>query len=107
MNNLNCNVQNCVNNKDNLCARSSIKVDGCKATSDRETCCASYGNRGTSYENAVSTNMNAVPETDITCDVKNCSYNSGNDRCTASSVSVRGNGASNSRETQCSTFESR
>ncbi|MEA5038894.1 MAG: DUF1540 domain-containing protein [Clostridiaceae bacterium] len=107
MNNLSCSVQNCVNNKNNLCLRSSIKVDGCSATNESETCCASYGNRGQSYENAVSTNMDPVPETDITCDVKNCSYNDGNNRCTASSVSVNGLSATSSRETECSTFQTK
>lgn len=107
MNKLYCNVDTCINNKNDLCARSSIKVDGCKATCENETCCASFGNRGQSYENAVSTNMDVIPETDITCDVKNCIYCGENNRCTATSVNVSGQGVNDSLQTQCSTFKAR
>lgn len=107
MNNLYCDVHNCVNNKNDLCARSSIKVAGENADCDSATCCASYGRRGTSYENAVSTNMDPVPQTEILCEVSNCVYHSGENRCTASSVNVSGSSASTSRETLCSTFKAR
>ena len=103
---LSCDVTNCINNANEMCVRSGIKVDGCDATREAETCCASYGSRGTSYENAVSANLSATPETDIACDVERCRYQSDN-ACTARNIHIGGCGACECTETSCRTFEQR
>lgn len=43
----------------------------------------------------------------ITCDVHNCKYHEGFDKCTAGHIKVGPYGAEESRETLCATFENR
>ncbi len=101
---LRCNARNCSNNQNDLCLREDIRVDGATADCKNETCCNSFTQRGENYSNVVARNSKAQPETDIRCDVVNCSYN--NDcRCVAASVDISGSAACSCRETQCSTFD--
>ena len=68
------------------------------------SCSNSFTQRGENYSNVVSRNSQAQPETDIQCDVINCSYNK-DLKCAAASVDISGSTACTSRETQCSTFD--
>ena len=101
---LRCNVRSCSNNQNELCIREGIKVDGPNADNKSDTCCNSFTQRGENYSNVVSRNSQAQPETDIQCDVINCSYNK-DLKCAAASVDISGSTACTSRETQCSTFD--
>lgn len=101
---LRCNARNCSNNQNDLCIREGIQVDGATADTKNDTCCSSFTQRGENYSNVVSRNSQAQPETDIQCDVSNCSYNK-DYKCMAASVDISGVAACTSRETQCSTFD--
>jgi hypothetical protein len=79
-------------------------VKGPTADTKNDTCCNSFTQRGENYSNVVSRNSQAQPETDIQCDVINCSYNK-DLKCAAASVDISGSTACTSRETQCSTFD--
>lgn len=101
---LRCNVRSCSNNQNDLCIREDIRVDGAFADSKSDTCCNSFTQRGESYSNVVARNTRAEPETDIRCDVVNCSYNR-DLKCSSASVDISGAGACSCGETQCSTFD--
>ena len=101
---LRCNARNCSNNQNELCIRERLRVDSATADTKNATCCNSFTQRGENYSNVVSRNSQAQPETDIQCDVINCSYNK-DLKCAAASVDISGSTACTSRETQCSTFD--
>ena len=103
---LRCNARNCSNNQNDLCIREEIKVDGATADTKSDTCCNSFTQRGESYSNVTSRATSAEPETDIDCDVVNCSYNK-DYKCADASVDISGSSACTCRETQCSTFDSK
>ena len=75
---LRCTARRFSNNQHDLCIREGIQVGG----------------------------SSAEPETDIDCDVVNCSYNK-DYKCAAASVDISGSSACTCRETQCSTFDSK
>lgn len=101
---LRCNARACTNNQRELCIREGIRVDGDDARQRKDTCCGSFTLRPETYSNVVERNCAAQPETDIACDAMTCSYNQ-DCKCTAPSVDISGSGASDSSQTQCSTFD--
>ena len=102
MSQLSCSVHSCINNRDNLCTRPSIKVDGVNASRPFETNCDSYQKRQSSFTDSVSYNH---PEstTLISCTVDTCSYYAAG-RCTAEYVNVVGGRSDTRHETSCATF---
>lgn len=42
MTKLECSVKNCLHNADNCCCKAAIAVDGNKAKTAEQTCCASF-----------------------------------------------------------------
>lgn len=97
---LNCGVNNCAYNAENYCSLNNVKVDGSDHTQHTEgTCCNSF------VEDNGAHNSTAVPASysEIDCEATNCTHNEGC-KCCADSIQVSGNGAYNSRDTECSTF---
>lgn len=104
MTKLECSVKNCVHNADNCCCKAAIAVDGSKAKSAEQTCCASFDeNKGGRF-----TNLFKTPETrlDIACDAVKCIYNEEH-RCSAERIDISGDGACDCAETRCSTFKAK
>ena len=102
MTKLECSVKNCLHNSDNCCCKGSIVVDGAKASSAGQTCCASFDeNKGGTFSNLFKT-----PETklDIVCDAVKCVYNEDR-RCGADRIDIGGDGACECGQTRCSTFK--
>ncbi len=105
MNKLNCSVRNCASNLDGLCCRDGINVGGVSATNSTGTCCEAFQQEVFGVTNQT---MGCCPnpELSIKCEAKECVYNQ-NLACTASSVSIRGDGASEKSDTCCETFKKR
>ena len=104
MTKLECNVTDCVHNADRCCCKSSILVDGHKASAAEDTCCASFDES----KGGVFTNLFKTPETrlEVSCDAEKCMYNEDR-RCVADKISINGDGAVQCGETRCSTFKAR
>lgn len=99
---LKCNVHTCVHNKDYLCDLDKIEVAGSSAQTAKETSCASFvEKKGTEYSNS---NKQATMLTDITCHARECQYNHSRE-CHAGKISVGGNEACYSEETECASFQ--
>ena len=104
MTKLECSVENCVHNADQCCCRGSILVDGHGARDAEGTCCASFEeNRGGVFKNLLKTPESRL---EVDCDAVNCAYNE-DCCCTASGISIRGNGACDCENTQCATYKDR
>ena len=105
MTKLECSVKNCLHNADNCCCKAAIAVDGNKAKTAEQTCCASFDeNKG----GGKFTNLFKTPETrlEIACDAVKCVYNEEH-RCSAERIDISGDGACECTETRCSTFKAR
>lgn len=104
MTKLNCNVNECGHNKDNLCILDSINVDGMKSCSSEGTCCENFVPKSEgAFENSVATPSEC---SDIACSAENCVHNCDRE-CKASAVNVAVNSESANSDTCCSTFESK
>ena len=99
---LKCSAANCIYNKDQLCSRGNIDINGKNAASPNETNCDSFQERsGSSVTDRYSCGCEKIQ---IDCQAHNCTYNS-DCKCTASSIQVEGSGAHSSADTKCSTFQ--
>lgn len=99
---LKCNVHTCVHNKNQLCDLEAIEVAGSNAQVSRDTSCASFvEKKGDSYTNSTGT---ASPMSKVKCHAVECKYNEECD-CHAGKISVGGNNACHSEETECASFE--
>ena len=99
---LKCNVHTCVHNKNYLCDLDAIEVAGSSAQTSRETSCASFvEKKGDNYSNS---KREASPMSNVTCHARECQYNR-DCNCHAGKISVGGNNACRSEETECATFE--
>jgi hypothetical protein len=107
MTNLQCNVINCSNNKDNCCCRPDIQVNGPCACGSEQTSCSSFVDATSSAENSTGYSMPNIA-LDISCDAKNCTYNK-QEKCCADHISVSSEGANpdTSSKTECASFENR
>lgn len=97
---LNCNACTCSHNKNQACCLNGIAVGGRAATKDSSTNCISF-----EENNGAMTNFSQEPvlRMDIGCEAVNCVHNH-SCTCQADQVSINGDYASNSQETQCSSF---
>lgn len=107
MTNLQCNAENCANNKNNFCCRPDIQVGGPQACTNRQTYCANFIDAAENApQNAID---HATPNTslDIHCDAVNCTYNQ--DRaCVAEHIDIMTAGTSSGQiKTECASFESK
>mgnify|MGYP003292362994 CR=1 FL=1 len=98
---LKCSVQTCVHNKQNLCELDAIEVMGSSAQRPGETSCGSFVERtGNEYSNSV---KDVSITSNIDCQARECKYNE-SCKCHAGKIDVSGSDASQSEETECSTF---
>lgn len=104
MTNLECNVVNCANNKDNCCCRPNIQVSGPCASNAEQTSCSSFLDASSSMQASTASNSPNI-SLEILCNANNCTFNT-DDRCHADHISVRSEGASPDTEskTECSSF---
>ncbi len=101
---LGCTVTSCVHNKEDMCDKSRILVEGKEATTSRETCCASFRDaKDYGYKNV--TNY-AGEHTDVDCEAADCVFNK-DMRCSANHIGIAGGNACECHETECSSFQPR
>jgi hypothetical protein len=105
MTQLQCDVMNCANNKDNCCCKPNIQVNGPCACGSEQTCCSSFMDATNSAQNEVGS---CLPNTslEVSCDAKNCTFYT-NEKCGADHISVS-SGEENpdtASKTQCASFQ--
>ena len=99
---LKCNVHTCAHNKNYLCDLDAIEVAGSTAQVSRDTSCASFvEKKATEYTNST---REGTPLSDVKCQAVECQYNKSYE-CHAGKISVGGNDACTSDETECASFE--
>ncbi len=104
MTKLDCTVSTCVHNSEKCCCKSGILVEGSEARDTSDTFCGSFEeNRGGLFKNLFKT-----PEArlQVDCDVVRCLYNDDH-QCRAERITVRGDGARASDQTECGSFRER
>ncbi len=108
MTKLGCDVSSCAYNKDHLCCRNSILVDGRRASQSKQTLCSSFAAK----EHAVcNSSAYSVPEaeTDVSCKVTRCAFHS-DGICNAREISISVCDCSEpecAAETACASFRCR
>ncbi|MEE1315031.1 MAG: DUF1540 domain-containing protein [Faecalimonas sp.] len=100
---LKCNVHTCVHNKDYYCVLDGIEVAGSDAKVAKDTSCASFQEKTDAYSN---TAKEATALSKVDCKAVECQYNE-ECKCHAGKISVGGNDACTSQETECASFEKR
>lgn len=101
---LKCSVKNCYYNKEQLCCREGINVEGSNAEQSDATLCASFEEKmDEKFSNNVDNNMNPHEKSMIDCQAEKCVYNS-NRKCTAAKVNINGMNATSRMDTSCATF---
>lgn len=114
---LKCKVEQCAHNKDGLCAKNYIDVDGPEANNKKETCCKSYLFKDVDTFDYEFATMDASPtlQTEVYCDAIKCVYEKGQ-RCYADRIEISNVNEKTPAEyqkshksgvTQCKTFEPR
>ena len=118
MTRLSCTARTCVHNEGGLCEAESILIEGTDANTSLETFCSSFRENSVSEQfTAAFTNTNYMGELmqifsskdqikmnpNIGWHATRCFYN-GNGRCEALDIAIRGDRASDPRETLCETF---
>lgn len=103
MPNLNCGVDNCAYNQNDMCSLNSIKVNGSFANHSGATCCGSFIEKG-GFTNAAFTMGEAEPETMVSCEAENCCHNK-KCKCHAESIDISGDYAETQDHTECSSFK--
>lgn len=101
---LNCSATTCIYNKNELCSRGEITVDGSQARHSDETCCASFQERKESSMTNSAASGNGCEKIAIDCKAQECTYNS-DCKCTAASIDIAGSNACRCEETKCGTFQ--
>ena len=102
MTKLTCNAVHCASNKNNLCCRPAIKVQGQQAQMPCDTRCQSFVDKG--HEMSNNTHQDD-PNTslEVKCTAMNCIFNQNGD-CQAKDIHINGAGARTYSETECSSF---
>lgn len=99
---LNCSAVNCIYNKNELCSKGEISVEGQVATNPDQTSCASFQERGSaSVSNTMGSPMEKV---EVDCKACECTYNN-NCKCEAAQIDIAGANASHCQDTKCGTFQ--
>lgn len=104
MTKLDCNVTGCLHNAENCCCKNAIIVEGQSAHEKCETCCGSFDeNKGGAFRNMFKTPENKL---EVECEAVNCIYNE--DRfCKAEHIGIAGGNATETVQTECSSFRAR
>ena len=103
MTRLTCNATNCASNRNNLCCRPTIKVQGQEAKTPCDTRCESFSEKGCGEASNSVCFENGNPSLEVKCTAKNCIYNR-NGNCKAEGIHINGAGARTLSETECSSF---
>lgn len=101
---LKCSAHNCCYNKDSLCSKGSISVDGAEARYADDTACESFRSQD---ECSVKNTMDSgcgCETINIDCKAHNCTHNE-HCKCTAASINVSGDNARRCCDTKCDTFD--
>ncbi len=106
MTKLTCNVTSCASNCDNCCCQPAIKVQGKGACQCCETECQSFQKKGSGEVSNNTQFSHANPECEVKCTANHCVFNDMGG-CTASHISIMGNGAEKRSETNCESFRAR
>ena len=100
---LKCSAHNCCYNKNSLCSKGSINVDGAEARYADDTACESFRDqKDGAAMNAVDSGC-GCETINIDCKAQECTYNN-KCKCTASAIDVAGCSTDGCNETKCSTF---
>ena len=91
---LKCSAHNCYYNKDSLCSKGSILVEGAEAR---------YADDTASAKNTMDSGC-GCETINIDCKAHNCTYNE-HCKCTAASINVSGDNARRCCDTKCDTFD--
>lgn len=115
MTRLDCTVTSCLFNKERCCCKDNIEVEGsgsggalnsakdmaAHARHSRDTCCASFRERG---GDGVRSSVDIpAKNTDVACQVIECTFNE-NCHCQAKHIGIAGGAACDCRDTECTTF---
>lgn len=101
---LNCMVTNCYYNKERLCCRGAINVEGDTAEVKDATACGSFRERSSdSFSNSCKCEEPPENRSDIDCSAEKCTYNT-NCKCHAPNVEIQGQNATCTTETMCASF---
>ncbi len=106
MTKLTCHVTNCASNHNDCCCRPAIKVQGKGACQCCETECQSFQEKGPEEVSNNTQFSNANPSLEVKCTAEHCVFNDMGS-CTASHISIMGNGAEKRCETSCESFRAR
>ncbi len=99
---LRCSAGKCVYNKNQLCSKGDIQIQGNGASTVDETCCSSFVER-TGAQNAADCGC-GCDTIRVQCSAKDCTYNE-NKNCQAGAVDITGAKACTCDETCCGTFK--
>ena len=100
---LKCSAHNCYYNKDSLCSKGAINVEGADARYADDTACESFrAQEEGSVKNAADP-CYGCETVNIDCKAHNCTYNE-HCKCTAASINVSGANAHRCCDTKCDTF---
>ncbi len=100
---LDCSVKNCYYNKENLCVRNDILVEGKNATTTDATACDSFKLKNDEFTNSCGCDAAPNASLKVACRAENCMYNK-NYMCDATHIDIGGITASKSEQTECDTF---
>lgn len=100
---LNCTVTNCNYNKDRMCCKEQINVEGNAAEDKTSTACGSFKEGTDTYSNTCKCSSEPERKTGIACEAEKCTYND-NKNCTAGHVEIEGCNAKCCSETMCASF---
>jgi hypothetical protein len=102
MTELSCSAVNCFYNKDHLCSKGDIMVEGKGATSEGDTFCSSFREKGCGCTNSSSEHASRM--IDVDCEAEKCTYNE-DCKCHAMKIGIGGAGATQCHQTECATFK--
>lgn len=98
---LNCTAVNCIYNKEELCSKGDILVDGESAEHSSDTCCHSFKEAADgSMSNSTGSGSASIY---VDCKACECSYNK-EEKCHANAIDIEGSNACECEQTQCGTF---
>ena len=101
---LKCSAEKCAYNKDQLCSKSDIQIQGNHALTVDDTCCSSFVER-TGDRNSMDCGC-GHEVIDVKCSAGDCEYNQ-NNCCHAGNVDITGKSACSCDQTCCGTFKSK